>query len=219
VSTAADVSANRSLDREWWRRTATFLLRPAPLFEALRDDSDEAAAARQEPITAIVILAGVAAVLATGAAAHLRDDRVFDGLLIALWAFLAGAIYGVASYWIAGGFLYWGQRGAGGTGGYRQARHLLAFCSAPLIVWLACVWPVRLALYGGDLFRTGGADGGNASRAVFGAIGGVFVVWSLGLLVLGVRTVYRWDWQQSVVAVSLAIAVLAAFATAAAVLG
>jgi hypothetical protein len=87
----------------------------------------------------------------------------------------------------------------------------------PLIVWLLCVWPVRLALYGEDLFRTGGSDA-HTSRVVFGAIGGGFVLWSVGLLVLGVRTVYRWDWRQSVVAVSLAIAVLAAFAVAAAVL-
>jgi hypothetical protein len=218
VSTAIGASDDRSLEREWWLRTASFLLRPRALFEGLRDDSDEAAAARQEPITAIVILAGIAAVLATGAASHLLDDPPFDGLLIAVWAFLAGAIYGIASYWIAGGFLYAGQKGANGTGSYRQARQLLAFCSVPLIVWLVLVWPVRLALYGEDLFRTGGGDG-HASRVVFDAMGGVFVLWSFGLLVLGVRTVYRWDLRQALVAVSIAVAVLAAFAIAAAVLG
>jgi hypothetical protein len=215
VATAEPAArSSRSLEREWWVLTAAFLVRPRTLFEALRDDSDEAAAARQEPITALVWVGGIAAVLATGAASRLLDDPPFDALLIAVWAFLAGGIYGIASYWIAGAALHTGQRGAGGSGRYRQARHLLAFASAPLVVWLVCVWPIRLALYGEDLFRTGGSDG-HTSRIVFDSIGGVFVIWCLALLVLGLRTVYRWDWRRSAVALSLTIAVLTAFSLAA----
>ena len=206
-----------SLERAWWERVYRVLYRPREVFEALRDDSDEAAAARQEPAAAIVFLGGIAAVLATGAAGRLLDDPEYDGLLIALWAVVAGAVYGIASYWIVGGAVYLGQHGAGGRANYRHARHLLAFASVPILVWFVAVWPVRLALYGSALFRTGGADGG-ASRAVFAAIGAAFLAWCLALLALGVRTAYEWDWRRSFVAVSLAVATLAALAVAAVIL-
>jgi hypothetical protein len=51
-------------ERAWWLRTLAVLQAPTPVFAALRDDSQEAAAARQEPVTAIVLLAGIASVLA-----------------------------------------------------------------------------------------------------------------------------------------------------------
>lgn len=206
-----------SLERAWWERVYRVLYRPREVFEALRDDSDDAAAARQEPTAAIVFLGGIAAVLATGAAARLLDDPEYDGLLIALWAVVAGAIYGIASYWIVGGAVYVGQRAAGGRATYRHARHLLAFAAVPILVWFVAVWPVRLALYGLDLFRTGGSDSGT-SRAVFGAIGAVFLAWCVGLLALGMRTAYEWDWRRSSIAVSLAVAALAALALAAVLL-
>jgi hypothetical protein len=211
-------AAEGALEREWWRYTLLVLRRPRAVFAALRDDSTEAADARQEPVTAIVFLGGIAAVLATGAASRLLDEPLYDPLLIAVWAVVAGAIYGIASYWVAGGAVHVGHRGAGGTGSYRQSRHLLAFAAVPLIVWLVTVWPVRLALYGEDLFRTGGRDG-HAGRVVFDSIGGVFVAWCFGLLVLGIRTVYVWDWRRSVVAVSLAVTAIVALALAAVLAG
>jgi hypothetical protein len=217
VQEAQAVGEGVSLERAWWERVYRVLYRPREVFEALRDDSDEAAEARQEPTVAIVFLGGIAAVLATGAAARLLDDPEYDGLLIALWAVVAGAIYGLASYWVVGGAVYVGQHGAGGQATYRHTRHLLAFASVPILVWFVAVWPVRLALYGTDLFRTGGSDGG-VSRAVFGGIGAVFLAWCLGLLALGIRTAYDWDWRRSSVAVSLAAAALAALALAALVL-
>jgi len=210
-------AAAASLEREWWLHTLRVLRRPRPVFQGLRDDSDEAASARQEPLAAIVFLGGIAAVLATGTAGRLLDDPLYDGLLIALWAIVAGAIYGIASYLLAGVAVYLGQRAAGGTGTYRQARHLLGFSAVPLLAWLILVWPVRLALYGEDLFRTGGSDG-PTSRAVFDAIGGLFVAWCLALLVVGLRTVYRWDWRRTAIALSLAVAAFVALAFAAAVL-
>jgi hypothetical protein len=55
-------------------------------------------------------------------------------------------------------------------------------------VSLLFLWPVRLAVYGEDLFRTGGADHG-AGNAVFVALELLVVLWSLALLVLGLRAV------------------------------
>jgi hypothetical protein len=168
-------------------------------------------------MAAIVFLGGIAAVLATGAAGQLLDDPEYDGLLIVVWAVVAGAIYGIASYWIVGGAVYLGQQGAGGSGSYRQARHLLGFAAAPLLVWLVAVWPVRLALYGEDLFRSGGSDGG-AGTAAFDALGGAVVLWCLALLVLGMRTVYDWDWRRAASGVSLSVVAFGALAIVAALL-
>jgi hypothetical protein len=69
---------------------------------------------------------------------------------------------------------------------YRQARHLLAFAAAPIALSLFVVWPVRLAVYGEAVFRTGGSDH-DAGNTAFIVLELVFVAWSLALLVLGVR--------------------------------
>ena len=71
---------------------------------------------------------------------------------------------------------------------YRQARHVLAFASAPVALSLLVLWPVRLAVYGEDLFRTGGSDHG-AGNTAFVVLELLFVAWSLALLVLGLRAV------------------------------
>ncbi len=55
----------------------------------------------------IVLLAGIAFVLSTRTAAHLMDDSDYDGLLVAVWAFLAGGLYGGVAYWVLGGVLHW----------------------------------------------------------------------------------------------------------------
>ena len=213
----AETARSESLDREWWLNTVAVLVRPRQVFEALRDDSDEAAGARQEPMAAIVFLGGIAAVLSTGAASRLLDDPLYDGLLIVLWAIVAGAIYGGASYLVVGGSLYVGQHAAGGTASFRQARHLLGLSAMPLLVWLVFVWPVRLALYGEDLFRTGGSDG-HTGQVVFDAIGGLFVAWVVALLWYGLRTVYEWDWRRCAIALSVSLAAVVAFAYAAAII-
>src|SRR5260221_9807599 len=81
--------------RAWWLRTALVLQAPRPVFAALRDDNADSAANRSEPVLLIVLLSGMAYVLSTAAAAHLMDDRDYDSLLVAIWVFIAGAIYGV----------------------------------------------------------------------------------------------------------------------------
>jgi hypothetical protein len=198
-----------SPERQWWLRTLAVFQSPRAVFAALRDDSDEQATARQEPIIAIVLLAGIAGILSAGATGRLLDDPAIDGLLVAVLAFLTGALYGAVSYWIGGLFLHAGLRGAGGQGSFRRTRHVLAFAAAPLALSLFVVWPLRLAIYGSDTFRTGGSDEG-LGRVVFEAVTGGFVLWSVALLVLGVSVVHGWAWVRALVAVALAVLAVAA---------
>jgi hypothetical protein len=199
------------LERAWWLRSLLVLQAPKPVFAALRDDSDDAASARQEPVTAVVFLAGIAGILASGVAGELLDDDDFDRLLVPFWIIFAGAAQGFGSYWIGGGFLHLAVRGLGAPGTYRQARHLLAFAAVPLALSLFLLWPLRLAAHGSDLFRDGGEDSG-AANAAFEVGEAAFAAWSLGLLVLGARVVHRWSWGRAVGACILAGLVLATVA-------
>jgi hypothetical protein len=177
------------------------------VFAALREDSDEAAAARQEPVTGLAFLAGIAAILSSGVAGELLDDEDFDRLLVPFWVVFAGAAQALGAYWIGGGVLHLVLRGLGATGTYRRARHLLAFAAAPLALSLVLLWPVQLALFGSDLFRDGGEDTG-AAVAVFEVGESAFAAWALVLLVLGVRVVHGWSWGRALGACALAGLVL-----------
>jgi hypothetical protein len=195
------------MEREWWLRVPLVLTSPRHVFAALRDDSDEAAQARSEPVLAIAILAGIAGVLASDASGHLFDDPEFDGILVAVWAFLAGALYGFAGLFLVGGLLHLGVTLAGSLGTYRRTRHLLAFAAVPLALALVA-WPVRLAIYGEDLLRRGGGDTGVGQR-VFEVLEAGFVAWACVLLVIGVRTVHGWSLPRALAA---SLPVLAAIA-------
>jgi hypothetical protein len=206
-------SAARRREREWWLRALAVFGSPRTAFSGLRDDSREAAEARQEPVLALALLGGIEGVLATPAVGDLLDGRERDALVVAVLVFLAGTLYGVASYWIGGGALQLGVRAAGGTGSYRQARHVLAFAAAPLALAFLVLWPVRLLLYGGDLFRTGGSDESGAAPVVLDVVEAGFFLWAAGLLVYGVSTVNRWPVLRSLVALALAGLGLVAVAT------
>jgi Yip1 domain len=183
------------------------------VFAALRDDSDEAAAARQDTAGAIVWLAGIAAVLATTVASTLLDDVQIDGSLLAVWAFLAGGLYGFTIYFVIGKVLHVALRRLGGRGSFRRARHLLAFSVVPIALALFLYWPIRIALYGWDLFRTGGADGHGAGPALAWVFYG-FVIWSLALLLVGIRTLQGWTWARSLAGVAFASVIAAGLAVA-----
>jgi Yip1 domain len=197
-----------SEDRAWLARALLVLIDPRPIFAALRDDSEDAARARQEPILALVLLAGIASILWTSVAGRVMDDPAYDGLVVAVWAFIGGAFYGLFAYFAVGAALYGGLRAAGSLGSYRRARHLLAFACAPLALSLV-LWPVRLAVYGGDVFRTGGSDHG-AGNTVFVVLELGFVAWALALLVVGTRTLHAWTWPRTLEGVGLTFVVLAA---------
>jgi hypothetical protein len=201
--TAVRNGGGPALERAWWLRSVLVFQAPRPVFAALRDDSDEAAASRQEPVTALAFLAGIAAILSSGVAGGLLDDEDFDRILVPFWVIFAGAAQAFGAYWIGGGILHIVLKRLGATGTSRQARHLLAFAAAPLALSLLVLWPVRLALFGSDLFRDGGDDTG-AAIAVFEVGEAAFAAWVLVLLVLGVRVVYGWSWGRAVGACALA---------------
>jgi hypothetical protein len=202
-------------ERAWWLRTIAVLQSPRPVFAALRDDSADAASSRQEPVTAIVMLAGIAAVLASPATGRLLDDFAIDGLTAAIIVFLQGGLYGCVAYWLGGGTLFFVSEHLGSRGSYRRSRHVLAYASVPLVLSLLVIWPLRLALYGEDVFRSGGNDAGMSDH-VFAALELAFVAWSVGLIVVGVRAVHGWAWTRAagacVLAVALTAALLALFA-------
>ena len=204
----APTAPKRSADREWWLRTLAIFQSPRVVFEALRDESKDQVEARQEPVLALVLLAGLAAVLVAPSTGRLLDEELVDNsaAVLAVLLFLTGAIYGAATYWIGGAALYVGLKGAGSRGSYRRARQLLAFAAAPLVLGLVLVWPVRLAVHGSDTFRSGGSDTG-AAVTVFDAILALFAAWAFGLLVYGISVVERWSLLRA--AISLALMLLA----------
>lgn len=198
-------------DREWWLRVPAVLLSPRSVFAAVRDESREDMEARSEPVLALICLAGVAVALGTSTAATLYDNVEYDGLLVAVWAVIAGGFVAFTGYFVVGGALYLGARGLGSAGGFRRARHILAFAAAPLALSLVLLWPVQLAVFGTDLFRRYGSDEGDAGR-VFDALELGFGLWAAGLLLVGVRTVHGWTWWRSLAALGLVALFLAAFA-------
>jgi hypothetical protein len=200
-----------SPEREWWLRVPAVLLGPRAVFVALRDGSPEDVDARQEPVLALVYLAGVAAVLGTSTAGRLFEDPEYDALLASVWAVVAGGFYAFAGYWLIGGALYLGARGLGGLGDYRRARHVLAFALAPLALSLLVLRPVELAAFGTDVFRRGGSDEGTAGT-LFDGLEVAFALWSASLLLVGVRAVHGWSWWRSLGALGLVALFLAAFA-------
>lgn len=198
-------------DREWWLRVPAVLLSPKPVFVALRDESREQMDARVEPVLALVGLAGIAAALGTSTAGTLYDDPEYDALLVAVWAVIAGGFVAFTGYFVAGGALYLGARGLGSEGSFRRARHVLGFAVAPLALSLIFLWPVRLAVFGTDIFRRGGSDEGTGGR-IFELLELGFAAWAAVLLLVGVRAVHGWSWLRSLAAIGLVALFLAAFA-------
>jgi hypothetical protein len=194
-----------ALERSWWLRAPAVLVAPRAVFVSLRDESMEAIEARQEPLTAIIGLAGIAGVLGTPVARTLLNDPSFSESLIPVWAFLGGMLYAIAVYWLGGGLLYGATRRLGGLGSYRRARSVVALSGAPLALTLLTLWPLRILIYGNVLFRTGGTDWGPGDRT-FGGLVYFAYAWSAVLLLVGVRSVHGWSWARSLAALALAAA-------------
>lgn len=214
MAATVDNARTPALERSWWLRAPAVLVAPRAVFASLRDESVEAVEARQEPLLAIAGLAGIAAVLGSPVARQLLNDASFSVSLIPVWAFFGGAVYALAVYWIGGGLLYGAARRFGSLGSYRRARSVLALSGAPLALALFTLWPLRIVIYGQDLFRTGGTDWGPGDR-IFGGLLYFAFAWSAILVVVGVRSVHGWSWVRSLATVALAAALpaLIVFAT------
>ena len=197
-------------DREWWLRVPAVLLSPRSVFAALRNEDREDVEARAEPVLALTLLAGVAVALGTSTARKLYDDPLYDPLTLAVWAVIAGGFVAFAGYFIVGGALYLGARGLGSEGTFRRARHVLGFAVAPLALSALVLWPLGLAIFGTDLFKRGGSDGGTGGD-VFYALALGLSLWAAALLLVGVRVVHGWSWWRSLAALGLVALFLAAF--------
>ena len=148
---------------------------------------------------------GIAVVLVSPTFRRMLNDGSVSLALIPVLAFISGSLYAVAVFWLGGGLLYGAARRLGSEGSWRRSRHVLALAATPLALSLLTFWPVRIAVYGQDLFRTGGDDYGRGD-AIFGGIYLGFVAWSVLLLVIGVRAVHGWTWGRAAAAVALAAA-------------
>src|SRR5205814_10567265 len=73
---------------------------------------------------------------------------------------------------------------------------LFRSAAAPVALALFVYWPLRIAVYGGDLFRSGGPDADGAGE-VFAWAFYIFPIWAVALLLIGVRTVHGWSWGRS----------------------
>lgn len=206
---SAETHEGLSPDRAWWLRVPAVLLSPRSVFFALREDDSDDVAARSEPLLLLVWMAGTAAVLATPTAGALLDKPEYDALLVAIWAFVAGGLYGGVGYLLFGFALFFGVRLLGSAGDFRRGRQIVGFALAPLALSLLVLFPVRLALYGGDAFREGGPDEGTGESVLLALQLG-FVAWSVGLLVMGVQVVHGWSWLRTLAALGAAIALLGA---------
>ena len=200
MSTQAD-QAHPDEARAWWQRILLVPQAPGAVFAELRDDSREAAEARQDAIAAVAFFAGVALTLLSTQAGSFADDPARAGIVIPVWLFIAGLFVALVNYWLAGGALYLALDLLGSRGSYRQARHLLALAAVPLALSLVLL-PVRLALYGDDIFRSGGSDSGSGAH-VFTVLAGGFALWSVALLAVGIRVVEGWSWRRTFGAVAL----------------
>jgi hypothetical protein len=197
VTAEAQSARDERLERDWWLRLPAVLTSPANVFAWLRSDAPEQASARQEPVLALVLAAGVAGILSLDATGTLLDyptdgSLPIDTILVPVVIFIQGALYGTAAYWLGGLVFYLGLRAAGSTGSYLRARHILAYAATPLILGMLVVWPLKVAVFGGDAFRTGGADDGIGGQ-VFRGLELGFVVWAAVLVVVGIRSVERWS--------------------------
>lgn len=208
---AARSPVGDAASRRWWRRVPEVVTAPRGVFAALREDDEDDVAARQEPILAIVLLAGMAAAILTPTWGRLLDDPSVDGTVVAVLTFIGGGAAGVVAYVLFGLALWAGVRGAGSLEPARLARQVVGFAALPIALSLFVTLPAVLIAFGGDFFRSGGSDEG-LSRAVIVGLGLVFGAWSLALLVTGLRTTFRLPWRGVVAALALAAVVVAAAA-------
>ena len=204
--------AGEAATRRWWRRVPRVVTAPRSVFAALAETDDVDVDARAEPVLALTILAGTAAVLVTPAWGRVMNDPTVDVLVVLVLTFVGGLLYGAAGYFLLGLALWLGAKAVGVEAPFKIARQLVAFAALPIALSLVVVVPAIVLGFGEDWFRSGGDDdAGNGRGAVMG-IALAFVAWSLVLVAIGLRTTFRLPWRGVVGALLLAGVLLAAFA-------
>ena len=83
----------------------------------------------------------------------LLDDPDYDSVLVAIWAFIAGGLYGFVGYFVVGLALLFGVRLLGSLGSFRRTRQIVGFALVPLVASLFLVLPLRLAVLTHRLLR------------------------------------------------------------------
>jgi Yip1 domain len=203
--------AGEAAAREWWRRVPRVVTTPRPVFGALAETDDVDVDARAEPVLALTVLAGMAAVLITPAWGRVMNDPTVDALVVVVLTFIGGLFYGAAGYFLLGLALWLGAKAVGVDPPFKIARHIVAFAALPLALSLVVLVPAIVLGFGEDWFRSGGDDQGTG-RAIVTGIGVAFALWSLALVALGLRTTFRLPWRGVVAALALASVMIAAFA-------
>ena len=183
MSTAAEPA--RSLQKEWWLRALAVFHEPARHVRGVcattRPRLPRRGRSRSWRSSSS---AGSRASCPTSLAGRLLDDPNNDGLNVAIWAFLGGAFYGLLVFWLGGLLVYAIAAAVRARASYRQARHVVGLAMAPVALSLLTVWPVRLAIYGEDVFRRGGSDSGAGDKLFEALIVGSFA-WAFALVALG----------------------------------
>src|SRR5206468_2720546 len=124
----------------------------------------------------------------------------------------AGALYGLFGVWLGGLVVHVVARRLGSRGTYRRARHVVGFALTPIALSLLVLEPVRLAVYGEDVFRRGGGDTGTVATAMLDWLTIGAACWGLALLLIGIRAVHGWTWARAAAAVAAAVALPALLA-------
>ncbi len=197
--------------RRWWRLVPRVLTRPTEVFVALRNDDETDVDARSEPILAIVIVVGMAAMLLTPAWGTLLDEESLDWIVLAVITFIGGLLYGAFGYFLLGFVVWLGARGVGVDTAARKARQVVAFAAFPFALSILVSVPAIVLVFGTEWFRSGGSDEG-AGRVVVVGVGLALALWSLGLLAIGLRTTFELPWRGVIGALALAGVIVATLA-------
>ena len=149
---------------------------PRATFAALRDESPRRPRRAPGVVLALVLLAGIAGVLASPRAGSDAHGRRRDASSPCSCSSPA-ALYGAATYWLGGGALALGIRAAGGAGPTGGAAPPRVRGRAARALAVRVVWPVRLAVYGDHVFqhgrrgRSATAAGSSSAELAFFALG------------------------------------------------
>ena len=173
IATPDDISEDTLLANIWLKPTATlrFILTYCP----------------DKYVTGLLMLGGIARSL-DRASQHDYGDRT-STLTLLLTAIFVGGLTGWISYYVYGWSMSVTGRWLGGRASSEQFRTVVAWSLVPTVVALALIIP-QAVIFGDDLFRSEPRDTSafaENARVAFGLVDAVMAIWTLVILVCGVR--------------------------------